>query len=107
LSVLTYGYLYSLLIPIFHSSPNLSSSFPLYSNIPILFFSSLIPSSSPLPSSHSFYTCRYLHILIYIIPIFPNKLSLNIKRNTSSIYLSILKGIHLLMFKGITHLSLG
>jgi hypothetical protein len=37
--------------------------------------------------SHSFYTCRYLHILIYIpsLPIFPNKLSINIRRSNTSI----------------------
>jgi hypothetical protein len=57
LSVLTYTYLYS----------------------SILFFSSI---SLPLP--HSFYTCRYLHILIYII-----------FRYSQTSYLSILKGVHI------------
>ena len=50
LSVLTYGYLYSILF---------SSSLPL----PSFLISSDL---SPLPPPHSFYTCRYLHILIYI-----------------------------------------
>ena len=56
LSVLTYTYLYS--IRIFISHP------------PAPIFYSIIPHSSSHP--HSFYTCRYLHILIYIIPILPN-----------------------------------
>jgi hypothetical protein len=46
LSVLTYTYLYSSV---------------LYSSLPTLILSPV----PPLP--HSFYTCRYLHILIYII----------------------------------------
>jgi hypothetical protein len=42
----------------------------------IILYSSLLLFSPPLPFpiSHSFYTCRYLHILIYIIynPLPPN-----------------------------------
>jgi hypothetical protein len=69
---------HSLFLPIFLFLPILSS-FPLYSNIPS---PPLQSSSSILPfPQYSFYTCRYLHILIYI-PSFPNKLSINIKRNT-------------------------
>jgi hypothetical protein len=54
LSVLTYTYLYS-------SIYLLSSqySFPIFPP-PLSFI------YHPLPTSHSFYTCRYLHILIYI-----------------------------------------
>jgi hypothetical protein len=47
LSVLTYGYLY-------------------YSQ-PIFWSISPFPPSVLLFSPHSFYTCRYLHILIYIL----------------------------------------
>jgi hypothetical protein len=63
LSVLTYTYLYSIRIFIPHP-PHLLFHlflFPLF-NPP---FRSC--SSSPLFSQYSFYTCRYLHILIYIL----------------------------------------
>jgi hypothetical protein len=53
LSVLTYTYLYS---SVLFSSFLSSSSFPSSFNIP--------PSFNL--SSHSFYTCRYFDILIYI-----------------------------------------
>jgi hypothetical protein len=104
----------------------------------ILFFSSSLPtfsSSTSSSSQYSFYTCRYLHILIYVQsflynilpspsipfssfpsssfilylsvltytylyypifpPPFPNKLSINIKRNT-----------HLSLSQRSTHLSI-
>ena len=65
------------------SSPHLSSILFLFFFLPILFFplpfsSSLLffslqsfyshpyPNISSIPSQYSFYTCRYLHILIYI-----------------------------------------
>jgi hypothetical protein len=67
LSVLGYTYLYSIscssppLFPSPHSSQYSSS------NIQSFLFSS-IPPSPLLP--YSFYTCRYLHILIYILSVF-------------------------------------
>ena len=76
-SVLTYGYLYSSVLPL----PSLLFFTISLSSIPpfclLLFPSFLLPSSdlfsSPLPShssSHSFYTCRYLRNLIYIESIY-------------------------------------
>ena len=59
-SALTYTYLYSIIcsiIPHLLSLPSLPSS-----SLP----SQDLLSSSFFHSSHSFYTCRYLHILIYI-----------------------------------------
>jgi hypothetical protein len=84
LSVLTYTYLYSSV----HSSsllpflPNTllfqypSSSILIHSIlvgtwIRLFIFIYLSYSSLPIiPSQYSFYTCRYLHILIYILPMF-------------------------------------
>ena len=89
--LLLYIYYYYILY-----SSDLSSSFlslltfpplPIYllfsSSSSVLFFSFQssplqIPpniSSIPFPSPHSFYTCRYLHILIYILPAFHTFLS--------------------------------
>jgi hypothetical protein len=54
--IILYYYYIILFLPLLSSPILISSSSPLCS----------IPSSY-LPSSHSFYTCRYLHILIYIL----------------------------------------
>jgi hypothetical protein len=83
LSVLTYTYLYS---SVHSSSPSslpfcspcsllLFPIFLLLLLFPILFLFYSFPDNIPLP--HSFYTCRYLHILIYILlqfylPLHPN-----------------------------------
>jgi len=68
LSVLTYTYLYSIrsfhLLP-FRRGMHLLSSSSLPS-LPHLLFNSL-PMPSALSSQYSKYTCRYLHILIYIL----------------------------------------
>ena len=100
LSVLTYTYLSSSVLlllfssipsslpllfypPLFYSYiplllPNLLSSFPFRLGIHTLTFISQyslpFPGHPVLFSSHSFYTCRYLHILIYILPIFQDNL---------------------------------
>ena len=65
---------------ILYSSPH-SFSFSSF----LLFWSYLIFHSPLFCSQYSFYTCRYLHILIYIqsFLLSPNKLSINIKRNLS------------------------
>ena len=55
LSVLGYVYLYSSSV---------------HSFIIILFPNPSLPNIKPQPSQYSFYTCRYLHILIYILPAF-------------------------------------
>ena len=67
-------YLILLLLFIIHIIPYtiLSSSsilLPFLSSSPLLFCSSLLFFSSSSP--HSFYTCRHLHILIYIILLSP------------------------------------
>jgi hypothetical protein len=66
--LLFYLILYSSVLP-----SNLSSSI-LFSSLLPLQSSSSFPHSPPphLSSINSFYTCRYLHILIYI-PFFPNQ----------------------------------
>jgi hypothetical protein len=83
------------------------------SHLPNLLFLSL-PFPNPLLSSHSFYTCRYLHILIYIhllsSPIlfssnpsqtrYPSLKGIHLsisrfKRNNTSIYLLVKRNTHL------------
>ena len=81
-----------------HPLPNIpllwsiSSSSP---NLPFLLFSPL-----PLQSSHSFYTCRHLDILIYIPAVsnLSKQLSMNIKRNTHLSIQSIRVGIWISLF---------
>ena len=69
--IIYYYYIYTILSLSFCSSSSLPfPPLPIFCSIPI-FSSSLLPSSSFLlyllfQSAHSFYTCRYLHILIYI-----------------------------------------
>ena len=67
-------------IPLLLSSQSITFLFPiLYYTLPLLYllpFSSSplssIPNPSPLPHLISFYTCRYLHILIYILSLKDN-----------------------------------
>jgi hypothetical protein len=71
LSVLTYTYLYSIRIFMFPPIPNIQSILVgTYIYLFILFQYSFLPQSFPIYllfySQYSFYTCRYLHILIYI-----------------------------------------
>jgi hypothetical protein len=100
---------------------------------PILYSSSSIPPSSPQQSYtllfssllYSFYTCRYLHILIYIllpsphplplIPIIPLPILLLFSSHLSSVpssssshsFYLLVKGIHLSIFRlnGYTSIS--
>jgi hypothetical protein len=98
LSVLGYTYLYSkltsspilpiLLFQSFSTSPLLSLFFPIFQYSSFSLFS----------SQYSFYTCRYLHILIYII-YYPLPFS---HPNPSQTRYPSLKGIHIyLLVKGI------
>jgi hypothetical protein len=61
----------SVLLPIYSPSyPTILFLSPLIlSHLPLLLLILLPPSSSLL--SHPFYTCRYLHILIYILLLLP------------------------------------
>jgi hypothetical protein len=83
---LLFLFLYSLLFLLILSSQS-SSTFPIPYNTHLLFHLFLFPLFNPpfrslfpsQPSQYSFYTCRYLHILIYIISLknnlTPHKLS--------------------------------
>ena len=57
-----------LLFPILYTLlPPISQALPSRTIHPPLLFSSSIPLSIQSSFQHSFYTCRYLHILIYIL----------------------------------------
>jgi hypothetical protein len=69
LSVLTYTYLYSLLLPIFPDkiSINIKGNTSIYLVVKGIHLS-IFRLREYTSIFSSFYTCRYLHILIYILP---------------------------------------
>jgi hypothetical protein len=94
-----YSILYYYYIILYSSSP-----LPLFllicSFLPTIIFSSSlpIPFSIPPTPQYSFYTCRYLHILIYIILFLISSSSLSPLSSHSSYIHSILVGTYIYLF---------